>query len=269
MRILLADDQKEIRLLTTHQLESSGHHVVAVANGQEALDALEREPFDAVLMDEEMPVMNGLRALGAIREREKDFGRLVVIALTGYNTEPDRERLLKAGFDSVIGKPFRLEVLEALFADPHKKSLPEAQKEAPSEHVRTPVANLLDRVGEDEKLARKMILTFLRDTSRRMTGIHEAMQNEDDESLVSFAHALKGSVSIFGAQKARDHSQELQDLGQAKDFRGVARVYKQLKEEIAELEANLRGYAGQKGSPRAGAGLKSKRRSSSPKRKAP
>jgi len=269
MRILLADDQKEIRVLTTQQLERTGHHVVAVANGQEVLDALQREPFDVILMDEEMPVMTGVQALHVIREREKEHGRMVLIALTGYNTEPDRERLLHEGFDSVIGKPFRLDALDALFKESAGNVAPGEEKAAVSVTAQTPVATLLDRVGGDEKLARETISTFLRDTPKRMTGIQKALKQKDGDSLALLAHALKGSVSIFGAQEARDHSQKLQEMGRAKDLRGLARVYEQLKEEIAELEANLRGYAGQKSSTSLGARRKKKRHSSSPKRKAP
>jgi len=106
--ILLADDQKDIHLLTTHQLERSGHRVLAVPNGQELLEALQREPFAVILMDEEMPVMNGLQALRAIRERMEEYGGMIMIALTGYHTEMDRERLMRAGFDSAIGKPFHI-----------------------------------------------------------------------------------------------------------------------------------------------------------------
>ena len=269
MRILLADDQKEIRVLTTQQLERTGHHVVAVANGQEVLDALQREPFDVILMDEEMPVMTGVQALHVIREREKEHSRMVLIALTGYNTEPDRERLLHEGFDSVIGKPFRLDALDALFKEAAGNVVAGEEKAAVSVMAQTPVATLLDRVGGDEKLARETISIFLRDTPKRMTGIQKALKQTDGESLASLAHALKGSVSIFGAQEARDHSQKLQEMGRAKDFRGLARVYEQLKEEIAELEANLRGYAGQKSSTSLGTRRKKKRHRSSPKRKAP
>jgi signal transduction histidine kinase/CheY-like chemotaxis protein len=269
MRILLADDQKEIRLLTTHQLERNGHHVVAVGNGQEALEAIQRERFDVILMDEEMPVMNGLEALRAIREREKEHGRMVLIALTGYNTEPDRERLLRAGFDSVIGKPFRLSALDALLKGSPENVLGAEKKDPGRVPAQTPLANLLERVGGDEKLARKIISTFLRDTPARMAGIQRAIQKKDGGSLASISHALKGSVSIFGAQEAREHAQKLQELGRAKDFRGLARFHEQLKEEIAELEANLRGYAGQRSSASAGASPKRNRRSSSPKRKRP
>lgn len=267
MRILLADDQKEIRLLITAQLERGGHYVVAVTNGREVLDALRREPFDAVLMDEDMPVMSGLQALRAILDPTNNYGPMILIALTGYNSDSDRERLLRAGFDSVVGKPFHLDDLDALFKEAGGKVAQGREKESSSAPAESPFAILLDRVGEDEKLARKMVATFLRDTPKRMAGIQKALQRKDGVTLASLAHALKGSVGIFGARAAREHSQKLQDPDHAGDFLLLAQVYEQLKEEIAELEENLRGYARQKRSASSGATPKTKHRSPSPKRK--
>lgn len=269
MRVLLADDQNEIRILTAHQLERNGHDVVAVANGQEALDALQRKSFDIVLLDEDMPVLTGLQTLKAIRERQKEFGPLIVIALTGYNSEPDRQRLLGAGFDSVIGKPFRLDTLETLLRGASTESVFAAAKPIPAASVKSPWENLLDRVAGDEKLARKIVTTFLRETPPRIAGIQKALTKKNGPRLASFAHALKGSVSIFDANAARECAERLQDLGHADNFTGSTRLYSQLKEEIAHLEENLRGYAGQKRSRDPGASPKTQRRSSKPKRKQP
>ncbi len=263
MRVLLADDQSEIRMLTTYQLERSGHHVVAVANGKEALDALNRESFDIVLLDEDMPVLSGLETLRHIRERGKDLGPKLVIALTGYNSDPDRERLLLAGFDSVIGKPFRLDALDALLRGSHDDAPVRVEHDDPAQ---SPWSNVLERVDGDEKLAGKMIATFLRDTPQRMTGIQKALNRKYAQGVASLAHALKGSVAIFGATLARECCEKLQEQGRANDLRESASIYKQLKEEIAKLEANLRGYAGKKRSLSPGASPRIKRRSSHPKR---
>jgi len=259
MHILLADDQDEIRLLTTLQLERSGHQVTAVANGREALEAAQRQQFDVVLLDEDMPVMSGLEALRALRERHKN-DPTTIVALTGYNSDADRARLLNAGFDSVIGKPFRLEALDALLrtASSNPPLTPPAELAAQSSY-----ANLMDRVGGDEKLARKMIATFLRDTPKRMAALDKALQHKKAESVASLAHALKGSVAIFGADNARSLAEKLQDLGRAAKLRGASKVLLKLQEEIAELEQNLRGYAGQKRSPSQGASPKTRRRTSS------
>jgi signal transduction histidine kinase/CheY-like chemotaxis protein len=269
VRILLADDQDEIRALTTHQLERSGHHVVAVSNGQEAIDAFTHEPFDVILLDEDMPVMTGPQALKLIRAQEKPFAaKPLVVALTGYNSDPDRERLLNAGFDSVIGKPFRLEALDALLrrAPLHREPAPVPQTpSAPHGQTETPVETLLARVAGDEKLAGKTIATFLRDTPKRIAALQKALQSNDAATVASVAHALKGSISIFGAPVAVDYSRQLQDSARMNDLRAASGLFRQLQEEIAKLEANLRGYAGQKRSPNSGASF-NRRRNSNPKR---
>jgi two-component system, sensor histidine kinase and response regulator len=267
MRILLADDQKEIRLLTANQLERGGHHVVAVADGAKALEALRHEKFDVILMDEQMPRMNGIEALHAIREREQEFGRAVVIALTGYNTDPDRERLMGVGFDGVIGKPFRMSSLQELLLRPAESIASSAAAQPPESGKQDSEPDLLQRVGGDAKLLRKMIGTFQRDTPKRMAEIQKAIRQENSEKLASVAHALKGSVSIFSAEKARQHCQQLQELGRNGQVSGAAEIYDLLKEEIAELEANLRVYAGQKSGLRSGAALRQNRRASGSKRK--
>jgi CheY-like chemotaxis protein len=97
-------------------LENSGYHVLAVASGEEKLRATQ-ESFEVVLRDEEMPGMAGTQVLQKIRSEEKIARELAVIALTGYNTETDKERLLKAGFVALLGKAFRLDALEAILGD--------------------------------------------------------------------------------------------------------------------------------------------------------
>jgi two-component system, sensor histidine kinase and response regulator len=260
MRILLADDQKEIRALVAQQLERDGHQVVIATNGQEALKAFERQPFGAVLLDEEMPILSGVQAARAIRDREQKPGTpVVLVALTGNNTELDVKRLLAAGFDIVLGKPFSMDSLSALFAVPagipQRAHLPAASSAAADE----PVANLLDRVGRDRKLARQLIRTFLLDTPKRTAEIENALKRRDGEKAASLAHALKGSAGVFGADAACHCCQRLQDLAHQGDFPAATSVHSQLAEEIAKLQANLRGYAGTKGSQSPGAPGKTKR----------
>jgi signal transduction histidine kinase/CheY-like chemotaxis protein len=270
VRVLLAEDQEEIRMLTKLQLERRGHHVVAVGNGQQALDALKREPFDVALLDEDMPQMTGLETMRVIRGRPNDFGRMLLVALTGFSSEPDQERLVQAGFDSAIGKPFRMDSLDAVLrgtSEEAPQALPRETAPTPTPPLQMPTESLLDRVGGDAQLADKIIATFLRDTPKRMAGIEKALKQKNGQSLSSLAHALKGSVSIFGANAARFSSEKLQDLGRANDLKDTASVYEQLKEEIAELEANLRRYAVQNRSRNPGASPKTKRRSSNPKQK--
>lgn len=246
MRILFADDQEDIRTLTTHQLERSGHHVHAVCNGSEALSALLQEHFDVILLDEEMPAMGGVQAAHTIRENEARAGsHAFLIALTGNNTEDDRARLRREGFDAVLGKPFRLEgLVEILEAAGSTLALTSVPKK-PAAAISAGIDDLLGRIGGDKKLLNKMIRTFLRDTPIRIAALQKALHRKDADEIASLAHALKGSVSIFLAQHARDRAQELEDLGRKSELSGATAVYAALKEEIAKLEENLRGYAKQ------------------------
>jgi len=112
LRILLAEDNPINEKMTVRMLEKSGHRVTAVHNGREALERLEQESFDLVLMDVQMPEMDGLEAARAIRERERRTGGHVpIVAMTAHAMQGDRERCLEAGMDGYVSKPVRWEDL--------------------------------------------------------------------------------------------------------------------------------------------------------------
>ncbi len=115
LRVLLAEDNPVNQLLATRLLEKRGHRVVVAANGREALAALEKESYDLVLMDVQMPEMDGFEATAAIREKEKGSGiHQPVIALTAHAMKGDRERCLAGGMDGYLSKPIRLQELDEL-----------------------------------------------------------------------------------------------------------------------------------------------------------
>lgn len=246
LRILLADDQEDIRTLTAHQLKRNGHKVVVAKDGNHALKTFLAASFDVALLDQEMPGMTGDEVARAIRKAEQGRKkRALLIASTGNAAAEDARHLKQAGFDEVLGKPFRLDDLNRILS-----ASPEAITNAqpvspPSAPQGATFAELVARVGGDEKLLQRMIKTFLRDTSKRLAGISAAIREGKPEVLASLAHALKGSVSIFGAEAARRRANELQELGRSNGLAGAAEVLAGLKEEIAKLQANLRGYANQ------------------------
>ena len=246
LRILLADDQEDIRTLTAYQLKRSGHKVVVARDGIHALKAFHSASFDVALLDQEMPGMTGDEVARAIRTAEQGKKkRVFLVASTGNTTSEDAGRLKQAGFDEVLGKPFRLEDLNLILsyfpgAEPAVKT-----PAPPSPQEGATLAELTARVGGDEKLLKRMIHTFLRDIPKRVTGIASVIRRKDPEALASLAHALKGSVSIFGAETARKRCQELQELGRSGELSAAVEIFGALKEEIAKLQANLRGYANQ------------------------
>ena len=240
LRILFADDQKDIRTLTAYQLRRVGHRVVAAKDGKEALQRFRLGKFDVVLLDQEMPGLTGEQVARAIRKQEtRKKSRTFLISSTGNTGADDIRRLQEAGFDRVLGKPFRLEDLHAILAGAVDR--PGAPASAESINFN----NLVERVGGDEKLLKRMIATFLRDTPKRVSAIAAALRKKDASEVTSLAHALKGSISLFGAEGARLRAQELQDSGRAGDLRSADGLLAPLKEEIANLLENLRGYAQQ------------------------
>jgi CheY-like chemotaxis protein len=112
LRILLAEDNEVNRLLALHMLKRQGHSVVIAHDGQEAVDAVQREPFDLVLMDVQMPVLGGFDATRQIREREASPAHhLPIIAMTAHALKGDREACLAAGMDDYIAKPLKMHEL--------------------------------------------------------------------------------------------------------------------------------------------------------------
>jgi CheY-like chemotaxis protein len=112
LRILLAEDNLVNQTLAARLIEKRGHAVTVVSSGREALAALETGSFDAILMDVQMPEMDGFEATAAIRNKEKTTGQHVpIIAMTAYAMRGDRERCLAAGMDSYVSKPIRPEEL--------------------------------------------------------------------------------------------------------------------------------------------------------------
>lgn len=246
MRILLADDQEDIRLLAKQHLEKHGHSLVSVSNGEDVLLELRRQSFDLVLLDEEMPGMKGTEVLHAIRRAEKEFQALTVIALTGYNTESEEARLLQSGFDAVLGKPFRFEVLESAMQAAIKNKSSRVPKSVTL--VASPVSgdDALARLAGNEELLRDLARLFLKDLPARLAKLQKSIQKKRGDTLAFDAHALKGSLAIFGAQHAIALCNALQEQGKEARYAEAAETFVDLKEAIAELEPNLRGYAEQK-----------------------
>jgi PAS domain S-box-containing protein len=214
-KILLAEDNAVNRKLAVALLEKRGFSVVVTENGREAIEALERERVDLVLMDVQMPVMDGLEAMRAIRTKEQSSGaHLPIIALTAHAMKGDRERCLAAGADDYVSKPIRLgELLAAMdrataISANARETKPESAADAmtpaagalPSSS-RLDLAVALDRVEGDRELFEEIARLFAEECPGQMESIHRARQTNDFALLQRTAHTLKGAASNVAAMK--------------------------------------------------------------------
>ncbi len=238
LRILLAEDNIVNQRVAVGLLTKRGHEVIAVANGVEALAALDRESFDAVLMDIQMPEMGGIEATARIRERERERGGHVrIVALTAHVMSGDRERYLAAGMDGYLAKPIdRL----ALFAAVEDDSGILAAPASPPAGTAFNRAKLVSRLGGDEALGREIVQVFLDDMPDRIAAIRMAVEHGDARALESAAHALKGALGSVAAEAALESAQALETIGREGAMRDARSAWRRLEDALNELFSALR-----------------------------
>ena len=199
-RILLAEDHPVNQRLARKILEKWGHNVVVASNGRKALEAIERNTFDLVIMDVQMPEMNGLEAARLIRAQEQGSGgtRLPIIAMTAHAMKGDREQCLAAGMDAYVTKPIDPELLFRTIEGTAYESVVALPK--PAKGSFDP-EGLLRRAGGDWGLAREVINMFLEDTPEVLAQMREAVGKNDFNAVERAAHRLKGAAANLEARQ--------------------------------------------------------------------
>jgi two-component system sensor histidine kinase/response regulator len=234
LRILLAEDNVVNQRMAIRLLEKAGHSVVLAGNGKEALEAVDREPFDVVLMDVQMPEMGGFEATAFIRARENGGRRVPIIALTAHAMKGDREACLEAGMDGYVAKPISPKLLfqeiEAFTTTvrPPAAAAPALDTEA-----------LLDRFDGDRTLLDEIAAIFLEDYPQRLAAIESAVQQRDPAALQAAAHSLKGSAGTFGAAPAVEAALRLELMGRQQDLTDVELAFAELKKLMTDLTGEL------------------------------
>ena len=243
LRILLAEDNAVNRRFVSRVLEKRGHAVTVAANGRDAIDAIAgaTSPFDVVLMDVQMPLMDGLEATVSIRERERsgESARVPIIAMTAHAMTGDRERCLAAGMDDYLAKPIHpRQLIEAIErrGKPPLRIEPAADAAAADERV-FDIEQMRTRCGGDERLVRELITILQRETPGRMTAIRKAGRSGDSEALWRAAHALKSSLGTIGAARAFRAVEALERAGRRGDADTAAALADVEREMIALSKA--------------------------------
>jgi response regulator RpfG family c-di-GMP phosphodiesterase len=196
LRILLAEDVEINQQVATKLLEKRGHVVDVVTNGLEAIAAVQQRAYDAVLMDIQMPEMDGITATRRIRE-EPRFATLPIIAMTAHALDSDRAACLAAGMNDYLAKPFRPSELFAKVERPDGSTSDRPSSAEPPVNLAELRQVLADEGMED--LAEDMLQTFLRETPRMLVELTDAGWADDLPRLADLAHALKSSAGAIRA----------------------------------------------------------------------
>jgi two-component system sensor histidine kinase/response regulator len=241
LRVLLVEDTLINQRLAVAMLAKRGHTTELVVNGKEALAALERQAFDVVLMDVQMPEMNGFEATRRIREREQTGARIPIIAMTAHAMKGDRERCLEAGMDAYVSKPIRTEALwEAIdrLVPPGKVII--------DEHVQPHLPGsafdhetLLGCVDGDLELARELADIFLATAPALLVEIHDAVARADRATLERAAHSMKSAISYFANAAGADAAARLEKMGCTGELTSAETVAATLERNVENLVAAL------------------------------
>jgi len=246
MRILVAEDNSVNQRLAARLLEREGHSVTIAGSGQEAVDLFEQRPFDLILMDVQMPGLDGLQATARIREKERSSGgHIPIAAMTAQAAESDRLRCFESGMDAYVTKPVHvpalLKIIESVGAGGNSMNTELAGEPAPVEvQLRQLDESLaLSRVGGDVELLKEVIELFLDDYPGTFEKIRNAVAASDVSALEHHAHSLKGSVSTFGANRAFEAAFALEKQGRSGDLRGAQEGLFQLEQALEALRPEL------------------------------
>jgi CheY-like chemotaxis protein/HPt (histidine-containing phosphotransfer) domain-containing protein len=221
LRVLIVDDDPVNRLVATAELAALGYAAETTDCGETALSLLEREPYDAVLLDCEMPRLDGYETCRRLRQRENGGRRIRVIALTAHAASGEKEKCLAAGMDDHLGKPLRSEELAAALRrwqeDPGP-SLPAAESDGIFDGMEERLA-ALGRLGEKtgEDLLGQVLESFLRQGARDLEILREALAHGDGAAFAAAAHSLAGSSGILGATGLAVGCAELEKLARQED----------------------------------------------------
>ncbi len=249
LRVLLAEDSYVNQRLAMGLLGKQGHEVVVAGNGQEAVRLARADSFDLILMDVQMPEMDGFEATRQIRQWEQENGgHLPIVALTAHAMKGDRDRCMEAGMDAYVSKPVRarelFETMESVLTVGRARPAPEA---APEQE--TPAGldwkTAMEAVQGDQGLLRELIEIFLDDGPKLMSQAREAQAEGDAAVLQRAAHTLKGSVRLFGATQAFDLCFELESLAKRSELQQAAAAIARLEEELERLVESLNQYLNQ------------------------
>ncbi len=242
-RILLADDNPTNRAVALAQLELLGYQADAVANGAEALEALQRGTYDLVLMDSEMPTMDGYEATRRIRESSNSH--VPIVGVTAHAMSSDRDKCIHGGMNDFLTKPVDLQLLAEVLAKwiPGTGPRVEVQTVEYAESERHAAVfdskALLKRLMGDRQLAGRIVKGFLVDIPSQLNNLQERFDEADEAGARMAAHTLKGSAANVSAVGLRAIGQEMERAAAAGQLDRFGKLLPRAVEEFERLKSTL------------------------------
>jgi CheY-like chemotaxis protein len=246
--VVVAEDNRVNQLVIRRLLEQLHHTVVLCGDGRAAVAAVEAERPDLVLMDVQMPEMDGFAATTAIREREAarpGIGRLPIVALTAFAMKGDRERCLAAGMDDYLSKPIRRDQLAAVLA----RFAGHAERPPKVEHGGAALDETaaLAYAGGDRQLLGELFGIFLADSPGQLQAVRDCVAGADPAALMRAAHTLSGSFRVLGAVTATTLAGRLEALGREGRLDGAAALLARLEPALEQVRgAAVAAMAGER-----------------------
>ncbi|MEO8167439.1 MAG: response regulator, partial [bacterium] len=257
-----APDNPVNQMFAVAILEKKNHSVRIANNGQEALDLLAKECFDAVLMDIQMPVMDGLEATRQIREREKSTGKHIpIVAMTAHAMQKDKDECFAVGMDYYASKPIRTEHLFEILDGIPRVEGPSVEQAAPGQITptltfgkpdrgRTPLtdtsvfnrAEALEQCLESEDMLTQLARVFLANADGMLDAVANAIKAGDAKAVHHSAHTFKGAVGNLAAKKSHEAALRLEQMGRLNDIGSADEAFNQLKESFYELKVCLHEF---------------------------
>jgi two-component system, sensor histidine kinase and response regulator len=253
LRVLLAEDNRVNQTVATRLMEKMGYSVVVADNGHAALLLLATQPFDLVLMDIQMPEMDGLTATRKIRESERSTHcHLPIVAMTAHAMKGDRELCIEAGMDEYVSKPISGQLLsEAIAIAMRERDHATTQTSLPAtavnEHAAAAAAiswdrgKTLERLGGDEKLLHEVIGIFLEEVPQHMASLQQAIVQQNAKAIEELSHKLKGELGYLGIAEVSQIVRELEELGRKSDLGGADGLYGVLEAQLSGVLTSMRG----------------------------
>jgi CheY-like chemotaxis protein len=237
----LAEDNPVNQRVAVGLLERRGHHVTVVNTGREAVTAAEEQSFDAILMDVQMPEMDGFEATAAIRGREASSGEHVtIIAMTAHAMKGDRELCLGAGMDGYVSKPLQAHALYAAVEGQPESTRPESPPaQAPTEPPPINEEALRKHFGDDAAFLKEVAGVFVDTCPTWQAEIRAAVQSKDARQVQMAAHTVKGAVSHFGAQQAYDAALQLELIAKSGQMQNATAAVAALEHALHRLRSAL------------------------------